>query len=117
MTTTTLYGIPNCDAVKKARKWMEANGIDYRFHDFRKDGIDEAMIRNWMKTQSWETLLNKRGTTWRQLPDELKNSVDEASAVKLMVEHPTLIKRPVTVSGTKTAVGFKEPEYTAFFDK
>lgn len=117
MTTTTLYGIPNCDTVKKARKWLEANGIDYQFHDFRKDGIDEAMIRNWMKTQSWEILLNKRGTTWRQLPDDVKSAVDESRAVSLMAEHPTLIKRPVTVSGKKTAVGFKEQDYQAFFGK
>ena len=69
--TTTLYGIPNCDTVKKARKWLDANGIEYRFHDFRKDGINETMIREWMKTQPLELLLNKRGTTWRQLPDDV----------------------------------------------
>ncbi|RLT94400.1 ArsC family reductase [Ketobacter sp.] len=117
MTTITLYGIPNCDTVKKARKWLESNGIDYQFHDFRKDGIDEAMIRGWLKTQSWETLLNKRGTTWRQLPDAVKGSVDETSAVRLMVEHPTLIKRPVTIAGKKTSVGFKDQDYAAFFGK
>lgn len=117
MTTTTLYGIPNCDTVKKARKWLEAHNLDYQFHDFRKDGIDEAMIRGWLKTQSWEILLNKRGTTWRQLPDAIKDSVDETSAVRLMVEHPTLIKRPVTVAGKKTSVGFKDQDYAAFFGK
>ncbi|MEE2731319.1 MAG: ArsC family reductase [Pseudomonadota bacterium] len=117
MTTTTLYGIPNCDTVKKARKWLEAHNIDYQFHDFRKDGIDEAMIRGWLKTQSWEILLNKRGTTWRQLPDAIKDSVDETSTVRLMVEHPTLIKRPVTVAGKKTSVGFKDQDYAAFFGK
>ena len=111
MTTTTLYGIPNCDTVKKARKWLEANGIDYQFHDFRKDGIDEAMIRNWMKTQSWEILLNKRGTTWRQLPDDVKNAVDESRAVSLMAEHPTLIKRPVLTRGKTVLVGFKDTAY------
>ncbi len=75
------------------------------------------MIRDWLQTQSWETLLNKRGTTWRQLTDEIKSSVDETSAVSLMVEHPTLIKRPVTVSGKNSMVGFKDQDYKAFFGK
>jgi len=113
--TTTLYGIPNCDTVKKARKWLDANGIEYRFHDFRKDGINETMIREWMKTQPLELLLNKRGTTWRQLPDDVKSSVDEHSAVQLMVEQPAMIKRPVVVSGSKTGVGFKDQDFQAFF--
>ncbi|MEN8668303.1 MAG: Spx/MgsR family RNA polymerase-binding regulatory protein, partial [Ketobacter sp.] len=86
--TITLYGIPNCDTVKKARTWLDANGIDYRFHNFRKDGINEAMIREWMKTQPLDILLNKRGTTWRQLPDEVKDNMDEARAISLLVEHP-----------------------------
>ncbi|AUM11744.1 ArsC family reductase [Ketobacter alkanivorans] len=113
--TTTLYGIPNCDTVKKARKWLDANGIEYRFHDFRKDGINESMIREWMKTQPLEILLNKRGTTWRQLPDDVKDSVDERCAVQLMVEHPAMIKRPVMVSGNNTSVGFKDQDFQAFF--
>lgn len=112
---TTLYGIPNCDTVKKARTWLETNGIDFTFHNFRKDGIDEAMIRSWLKTQPLEVLLNKRGTTWRQLPDDVKNSVDEDGAIKLMVEQPAMIKRPVVVQGKKTAVGFKDSDYATFF--
>lgn len=113
--TTILYGIPNCDTVKKARKWLDANGIEYRFHDFRKDGINESMIREWMKTQPLEILLNKRGTTWRQLPDDVKDNVDERCAVQLMVEHPAMIKRPVMVSGNNTSVGFKDQDFQAFF--
>lgn len=113
--STILYGIPNCDTVKKARTWLEANGIEYRFHNFRKDGIDETMIREWMKSQPLDILLNKRGTTWRQLPENTKNNIDEASAVALMVEQPAMIKRPVVVSGKRTSVGFKEKDFQAFF--
>lgn len=114
--TTTLYGIPNCDTVKKARKWLEANGIDYQFHNFRKDGINAEMIREWLTSQQWETLLNKRGTTWRQLSDEQKSDVDEAKAIQLMVEHPALIKRPVTVTEGAIGVGFKEKDYCELFN-
>jgi len=113
--TTTLYGIPNCDTVKKARKWLETNAIEYRFHDFRKDGINSDLIRQWLQTQSWEILLNKRGTTWRQLPDAQKEGVDEAKAIELMVAHPALIKRPVTVHGKQIGVGFREQDFQALF--
>ena len=113
--TITLYGIPNCDTVKKARTWLDANGIDYRFHNFRKDGINEAMIREWMKTQPLDILLNKRGTTWRQLPDEVKDNMDEARAISLLVDPPAMIKRPVVVNGKNTLVGFKEQDFRSFF--
>lgn len=114
--TTILYGIPNCDTVKKARKWLEANAIDYRFHDFRKDGIDTALIKEWLKTQPLDILLNKRGTTWRQLPDDVKAGVDDTKAVQLMAEQPAMIKRPVLVQGKHTHVGFKEKDYQSFFE-
>jgi arsenate reductase len=113
--TTTLYGIPNCDTIKKARKWLDANNIEYTFHNFRKDGIDSQMVCQWLKSQSWEVLLNKRGTTWRQLPEEVKAGIDENKAIDLMVEHPALIKRPVMVKGSQINVGFKDKDYETFF--
>jgi arsenate reductase (glutaredoxin) len=112
---TTLYGIKNCDTIKKARKWLEAHGVDYRFHDFRADGLDEKRLRGWVKQVGWETLLNRRGTTWRKLPDSQRESVDEASAVALMLEQPALIKRPVLEQGKDVCVGFKEADYAARF--
>ena len=113
--STILYGIPNCDTVKKARTWLDTHGIEYRFHNFRKDGIDEIMIREWMKYQPLDILLNKRGTTWRQLPEDTRNNIDETGAIALMVEHPAMIKRPIVVSGNHTTVGFKEKDFEAFF--
>lgn len=107
----TLYGIPNCDTIKKAKKWLEANSVEYRFHDFRKDGLEAEQLKGWADELGWELLLNKRGTTWRQQPDEVKNSIDEASALALMLEHPAMIKRPVLDTGSQRKVGFKDSEY------
>jgi len=107
----TLYGIPNCDTIKKARKWLEANNCDYQFHDFRKDGLQESLLIDWVNELGWETLLNKRGSTWRQQPTEVKETINEASAIQLMLEHPAMIKRPVLDIGNKRNVGFKETEY------
>lgn len=109
----TLYGIPNCDTIKKARKWLEANNCEYQFHDFRKDGLEEQQLKNWADELGWEVLLNKRGTTWRQQSDEVKNSINEASAIQLMLEHPAMIKRPVLDTGSERKVGFKDTEYAA----
>ncbi|MFY0676336.1 MAG: ArsC family reductase [Neptuniibacter sp.] len=109
----TLYGIPNCDTIKKARKWLEANDCDYQFHDFRKDGLEEQQLKSWVAELGWEVLLNKRGTTWRQQPDDVKESIDETSAIELMLEHPAMIKRPVMDTGAVRKVGFKDTEYAA----
>ena len=112
---TTLYGIKNCDTIKKARKWLDAHGVDYRFHDFRADGLEEKRLRAWVKQVGWETLLNRRGTTWRKLPESQREGIDEASAVALMLEQPALIKRPVLEQGKDLAVGFSEADYSARF--
>ncbi len=109
----TVYGIPNCDTIKKARKWLEANDCDYTFHDFRKDGLEEQQLKSWVDELGWEVLLNKRGTTWRQQPDEVKENIDETSAIKLMLEFPAMIKRPVLDTGSVRKVGFKDTEYAA----
>jgi len=107
----TIYGIPNCDTIKKARKWLKDNGIDYEFHDYKKLGVPEKELKTWVKQVGWEVLLNKRGTTWRKLDDSIKDSVDEKSAIKLMIDNPSIIKRPVLVNEKLLLVGFKEDDY------
>ncbi|MEH6577987.1 MAG: ArsC family reductase [Amphritea sp.] len=113
--TTTLYGISNCDTVKKAQRWLSANQVQFSFHDFRKDGLSRNQLEQWVAELGWETLLNKRSTSWRQLNDETKNNIDEQSAIRVMLETPTLIKRPVMDLGDQLKVGFKESEYAALF--
>lgn len=112
-----IYGIKNCDTVKKARRWLTDNKLEYQFHDFRQDGLDKATVEAWLTSVDWETLLNKRGTTWRKLDDPRKEQLDETSAVALMLENPTLIKRPVLVTEQGCTVGFKEADYAAIFGK
>lgn len=106
-----IYGIKNCDTVKKAHRWLDANGVDFQFHDFRVEGLEQVTIESWLKTVSWETLLNKRGTTWRKLEDPRKENMDESIAIELMLANPTLIKRPVLVNHDKILVGFNEDHY------
>ncbi|WP_422137392.1 ArsC family reductase [Endozoicomonas sp. ALC020] len=111
----TLYGINNCDTVRKARKWLTAAGIEYRFHDYRKDGLDKASLQTWSNELGWEALLNRRGTTWRQLPEQQKASVDEASAIELMLEQPAIIRRPLLDTGSKRVLGFSDKQYQTLF--
>lgn len=108
-----LYGIPNCDTVKKARKWLDANGIDYAFQDYKKEGADPVRLEKWADAVGWEVLLNKRGTTFRKLPDAAKEDIDRAKAVRLLVEHPSMIKRPVVEHPGGVLVGFSESEWSA----
>jgi arsenate reductase (glutaredoxin) len=108
-----LYGIPNCDTMKKARTWLESHGIDYRFHDYRKAGIDRETLAGWTKVVGWEALLNRAGTTFRKLPDAQKENLDERKALKLMLEQPSMIKRPVLEKGRKLLVGFSPEKYSA----
>ena len=111
--TIQIYGIPNCDTVKKARKWLDANGIAYAFHDYKKEGVDAGKLESWSDAVGWEVLLNKRGTTFRKLGDEDKADIDRAKAVRLMVEHPSMIKRPVAEHSGGVLVGFREDEWQA----
>nr|WP_306674492.1 ArsC family reductase [Endozoicomonas sp. ISHI1] len=111
----TLYGISNCDTIRKARKWLNAAGIEYRFHDYRKEGLDKVSLQNWSNELGWEALLNRRGTTWRQLPEAQKASIDEASAIELMLEQPAMIKRPLLDTGSKKVLGFSDKQYQALF--
>lgn len=94
--TTTLYGIPNCDTVKRARAWLDTHGVGYRFHDFKKEGVPEAELDRWLQAPGWEALVNRRGTTWRKLDDATRATVvDAASARTVLLANPSLIKRPV----------------------
>ncbi|MCE2832428.1 MAG: ArsC family reductase [Oxalobacteraceae bacterium] len=108
----TLYGIPNCDTVKKARTWLEQAGLSYQFHDFKKAGLDKTTVSAWLKEVPWEILVNKKGTTWRGLPDATKASViDATSATALMLENTTVIKRPVLCTNNQVLVGFDADLY------
>lgn len=111
----TLYGIANCDTIKKARKWLNDQGIEYQFHDYKKLGVDEKTLKNWIKQVGWEVLLNKRGTTWRKLDEATKESVDEASAIQIMLDNPSIIKRPVLDVNGQITVGFKADIYQTLF--
>ncbi len=106
-----LYGIKNCDTVKKARRWLEAHQINYAFHDFRVDGLNKELLKDFMNHFELEILINKRGTTWRKLPDEHKENIDQKNALELMVEFPTLIKRPILVGTGMYYIGFDENKY------
>jgi arsenate reductase len=103
----TLYGIPNCDTVKKARQWLETNGVDYDFHDFRKSGVDSETLYRWCQKLGHEVLLNQRGTTWRKLEETDRADVDQEKAIILMQQHTSLIKRPVLQKGATLLCGFK----------
>jgi arsenate reductase len=110
----TIYGIKNCDTMKKARATLDKRGVKYVFHDYKTQGIDRAKLDGWAKKIGWETLLNRAGTTFRKLPDKDKENITEAKAIKLMLAQPSMIKRPVLeAGGGKVLVGFKPDEYAA----
>ena len=115
MTMITLYGISNCDTIKKARRWLNDNNVEYCFHDYRKDGLTLEQLQSWSEELDWELLLNKRGTTWRKLPEEQKQSIDKDSALALMVEQPAMIKRPLLDTGQEKHLGFKPDLYKSIF--
>lgn len=111
-----IYGIKNCDTVKKARRWLEENGVNARFHDYRADGLDDALIQTLVDKQGWEALLNTRGTTWRKLDDAERTACDNADAAKaLMLAHPAVIKRPFLLAASgESLLGFKPESYAQF---
>ncbi|MCU4674547.1 ArsC family reductase [Catenovulum sp. 2E275] len=111
----TLYGIKNCDTVKKARKWLEQHNINYRFHDFREDGLQQSQVEDWISKLDWETVLNKRSTSFRQLSDEQKNNLNADTVAGLLTENPTLIKRPLVENGTALFVGFNDKQWQSIF--
>ena len=109
----TLHGLKNCDSCRKARNSLDANGLTYRFHDLRADGLDRAMLERWTTAVGWEALVNRRSTTWRGLAEEARHSLDERTAIDLMLEHPTLVKRPIAESASGVIVGFRPEQYAA----
>ncbi len=113
--TPTLYGIPNCDTVKKARTWLDQHGRAYAFHDVKKVGIDRATLEGWVDTHGWETVLNRAGTTFRALPEADRADLTADKAIALMLAQPSMIKRPVLDLGDRTIVGFKPEIYAAAF--
>jgi Spx/MgsR family transcriptional regulator len=112
-----LYGIKNCDTVRKARRWLAEHRVDYRFHDLRSDGLDEDLLDAWIEDLGWEALLNRRGTTWRQLPVKARESLDAARARKLMLAHPAIIKRPLLEIDAVRYLGFSDVHYDSLFSK
>jgi arsenate reductase len=109
--TVTIYGIKNCDTMKKARAWLDGRGVDYRFHDYKTAGIDRGVLEGWAREVGWETLLNRAGTTFRKLPETDREDMTEKKALALMLAQPSMIKRPVLDIGGKLLVGFKPEAY------
>ncbi|MGM4917751.1 ArsC family reductase [Tardiphaga sp. 813_E8_N1_3] len=107
----TIYGIKNCDTMKKARAWLDSHDVAYSFHDYKAEGIDKARLQRWAKEVGWEMLLNRAGTTFRKLDDAAKEGLNESKAIALMLEQPSMIKRPVLDLGSKLVVGFKPEIY------
>ena len=106
-----IYGIRNCDTMKKARAWLDSHGVEYTFHDYKSVWIERAKLERWAKKVGWETLLNRAGMTFRKLPEKDRNGVTEAKAIALMLKQPSMIKRPVLEMGAKLLVGFKPETY------
>ncbi len=115
MASTRLYGIANCDTIRKARRWLTRAGVDYAFHDYRRDGLDAALLAEFDAALGWQTLLNRRGTTWRQVPAAARERIDRDSALALMREHPALIRRPILAHDGRHLAGFDESEYEEMF--
>lgn len=113
--TIIVHGIPNCDTIKKARKWLNANGISYEFHDYKKKGIDKTTLTTWCNELGYEAILNTRGTTWRTVSDEDKSNLSQTKAVTLMIDNTSMIKRPVITTGRELLVGFDEARYKEVF--
>lgn len=113
---TRVYGIPNCDTVKKTRRWLDANGVEYEFHDYKKLGISVSTLEKWCDDHGFEALINKRGTTWRRLDETDKEKLDQKKAIALMQLNTSLIKRPVTEHGNSRLIGFDEAQYAELFE-
>jgi Spx/MgsR family transcriptional regulator len=112
----TIYGIKNCDTMKKARNWLDEHGVAYDFHDYKAVGIDRAHLERWIDETGWETVLNRAGTTFRNLPDAARENLDREGAIALMLDQPSMIKRPVLETGGKLLIGFKPEIYARTFE-
>lgn len=110
-----MYGIANCNTIRKARSWLTQNGIDYEFHDYKKQGPDEKQLKTWINELGWEQLINRRGTSWRKLDQDTKSTIDESSAIRIMLHNPSIIKRPLLVLKSRQILGFDEHIYQQVF--
>ena len=113
----TLYGIKNCDTVKKARKWLDTKGIEYQYHDFREDGVDQEAVTVWIEELGWQNLLNRRSTSWKALNEQARENMNEKAAHKAVMLHPTLIKRPLLDTGKQRYTGFSAASYAKIFNE
>ena len=117
MREAVLYGIENCDQVRRARQWLRARGQPYRFHDFRRDGLTRELLERWLTHVPWDALVNRRGLTWRRLdPARRQQVVDQLSAIDALLAEPTLVRRPVLELGDRLLIGFTEPTYSSAFE-
>ena len=112
----TVYGIKNCDTVKKARKWLEARNVEYTFHDVREDGLERTKVQDWLDELGWETLVNRRSTSWKAMEEEARAAMDNASALDAIMDQPTLIKRPLLDTGHECHCGFSAANYQSIFN-
>jgi len=108
----TIYGIRQCDTVRKALKWLEERGIDHQFHDYRKQGLDPAKLEGWMNRFGWEAIINRRGTTWRRLPEPVRAAMSQTAAIGAACDNPSLIRRPIAENGDTVLLGFDEDAWT-----
>ena len=111
----TLYGIPNCDTIKKARAWLSDHEVEFKFHDYRKQGLDKKQLQSMVSALGWESMLNRRGSTWRALPDTLKNRINLESAISVMLDNPAIIKRPILAKDDQLHLGFSAAQYQEIF--
>ncbi len=112
---TTLYAIPNCNTVKKARAWLDANNIEYDFHNYKKQSIDKETLQQWVNELSWEVVINRKGMTWRKLDESVRSAMNAEKAIDIMLENQSIIKRPLIVKNDKKILGFNENDYVEFF--
>ncbi|MBM6551658.1 ArsC family reductase [Marinomonas ostreistagni] len=112
---TTIYGIKNCDTMKKALRWLDEHNVQYTFHDYRKDGLTKAQLETWITSLGWEALVNKRGTTWRKLDPAVQEAMNDQAAIAVLLEQPAMIKRPLLEHQDTITLGFKPEQYTAIF--
>jgi Spx/MgsR family transcriptional regulator len=116
MARAILYGIANCDTIRKARRWLEDRQVDYAFHDYRKQGLDETLLRDLESKLGWDAMLNRKGRSWRQLPESAREGVDRETALELMLDNPALIRRPILATGDRLQLGFEAARYEEIFD-
>ncbi|MDH3630045.1 MAG: ArsC family reductase [Gammaproteobacteria bacterium] len=115
VNAVTLYGIPNCDTIKKARAWLNDHRVEFVFHDYRKQGLDKEQLQSMVAVLGWEAMLNRRGTTWRALPDPLKERIDLVTAISVMLDNPAIIKRPILAKDEQLHLGFSAAQYQEIF--